>query len=83
MKSDNTKMFLFARWISTCYADDYLDENMKHTSDPEFDKSTAMCILNRESGYWWKEQLNHFNNVVYPNCIKYGIVKNTKQFLKR
>lgn len=56
---------------------------MKHTSDPEFDKSTAMCILNQESGYWWKEQLNHFNNVVYPNCIKYGIVKNTKQFLKR
>ena len=71
----NTKMFLFVRWIATCYADDYLDEKMRHTSNKDFDSSTAMCVLNRETGHWYKKQLKHFNKVVYPNYIKNKTVK--------
>jgi len=80
--TENVKMFLFGRWISTCYADDYLDEKLRHTSNFEFDSSTALSILNRENGEWWKEQLIYFNETVYPNYIKNGTVKNTKEFLK-
>ena len=39
-------------------------------------------ILNSEDGYWWKEQLNFFNEIVYPNYIKNGTVDNTKRFLE-
>jgi hypothetical protein len=60
---------LFARWVSTCYADEHLDEEMRHTSDENFDESTAMSVLNRESGKWWKEKLDYFNTKVYPNYM--------------
>jgi hypothetical protein len=78
---DNVKMFLFARWISTCYADSHLDNNMKSEADEGFKSDVAISVLNRESGYWYKKQLQHFNTVVYPNYIKNGTVKDTKQFL--
>ena len=38
-------------------------------------------ILNSEDGYWWKEQLTHFNETVYPNYIKNGVVEDIKKFL--
>lgn len=37
--------------------------------------------VNGFDGSWWKEQLNHFNAVVYPNMLKNGSVDNTKTFL--
>ena len=40
----------------------------------------SISVLNRETGYWYKEQLKHFNDVVYPNYIENGTVENTKQF---
>jgi len=73
-------MFLFARWIATCYADEYLDDKMRYTDNEDFDTTTAMSVLNRESGNWYKEQLKHFNDVVYPNYVKNGSVDNAKVF---
>jgi len=31
--------------------------------------------LNNENSLWFKSQLQHFNDVVYPNYIKNGTVK--------
>jgi len=76
------KMNLFARWISTCYADEHVDKNMKSQHEFGFDPSTAMSVLNMESGLWWKEQLEYFDKEVYPNYIKNGSVKSTREFLK-
>ena len=78
----NTKMFLFSRWLATCYADTHIDDNMKTEDDLGFNPSDAMSVLNRETGYWYSEQLKHFNDVVYPNYIKNKSVKNVKKFLK-
>lgn len=80
---EQIKMFMFARWISTCYADDHLDKNMKHCTQEGFDSTTQISVLNRENGYWWKEQLNHFNEVVYPNYLKNGSVEDTRKFLSK
>lgn len=38
-------------------------------------------ILNNEDGYWWKNQLEHFNTTVYPNYEKNGSVHNAESFL--
>jgi len=78
---EHMKMFLFARWLSACYADAHLDENMKSQYDLGFNGSEAMSVLNRETGHWYKEQLKHFNDVVYPNYIENGTVDDTKRFL--
>lgn len=80
--TENIKMNLFARWISICYADEHLDEKMRYQGDCGFDSSSAMSVLNRENGIWWKKQLEHFNNVVYPNYKKNGSVKSANEFLK-
>ena len=79
---DNVKMFLFARWISTCYADSHLDKEMRCEHDEGFDGKEAISVLNRQSGEWYKEQLKHFNEVVYPNYIKNGSVENAEKFFK-
>ena len=78
---DNVKMFLFARWLATCYADSHLDNNMKCEHDEGFKSSESISVLNRESGIWYKMQLKHFNEIIYPNYIKNGTVENAKQFL--
>jgi len=80
---EQVKMFLFARWIATCYADTHLDNKMKCEHDMGFKQSEAISVLNRETGYWYKEQLKHFNDVVYPNYIKNGSVEDTKKFLSK
>ena len=67
---EKAKMFLFARWMADCYAD--TREN-----------KSSLSILNIEDGHWYKNRLNHFNEVVYPNYKKNGIVKETIEFLKK
>lgn len=79
---ENIKAYLFARWLATCYGDDKLDEEGRYTDNPEFDASTALCLLNRVDGKWYFEQLKHFNEVVYPNYLKNGSVESAKEFLK-
>ena len=79
--TSNVKMFLFARWISTCYAYEHMDENNRSQYDEGYDRSIAISVLNREDGSWWRDKLRHFNSVVYPNYLKNGSVKNTELFL--
>lgn len=76
-------MFLFARWISTCYADEHCDDKMVSQHEPKFNPKEAMSVLNRENGYWWREQLEYFEKIVYPNYKKMGAIKETKEFLNK
>lgn len=71
----NTKAILFARWLATSYADEYLDENMRHSSDIDFDNNTALSVLNRENGEWYEERFKYFNENVIPNYIENGSYK--------
>jgi len=79
---ENVKMFLFARWISTQYADDHLDDKMRYCDNKNYDDSTAISILNKENGLWYKTQLEYFNKTVYPNYIKNGSADSAFEFLK-
>jgi len=78
----NVKMFLFARWISTCYADEHVDDKMLSQHEFGFNQENSLSVLNREDGKWWKKQLIYFNEIVYPNYIKNKTVENTEKFLK-
>ena len=80
--SIKTKMFLFARWLSTCYADELMDSNGKTTCDCGFDRSTAISVLNRANGGWYKSMLKHFNDKVYPKMIMDGSIKEVEKFLE-
>ena len=78
---ENVKMFLFCRWMAMCYEGRLIDNNMKKSTDKGFNPDTASPILNRETGFWYKEQLIHFNETVYPNYVKNGTVRNAELFL--
>jgi len=78
---EKVKMFLFARWISVCYADTHLDNKLKCEHDEGFNPSEAISVLNRETGDWYKKQLEYFEKVVYPIYLKNGSVKSAKNFL--
>lgn len=78
---DEVKIILFTRWIATCYADTHLDSEMRCEHDLGFNPDDSISVLNRQTGYWYKEQLKHFNDVVYPNYLKNGTVEDTRQFL--
>lgn len=79
---ENTKMFLFARWVSTCYADAHLDDKMRHVDNSDFDELTSMSVLNRVDGEWWKLRLMYFNDIIYPNYERDGSVETANEFLK-
>lgn len=79
---NKTESFLFARWIATCYADEHLDSSMKDQHTYGFNEMDSMSVLNRESGIWWKKQLEHFYAIVLPNYKKNGSFKNTRDFLQ-
>jgi hypothetical protein len=49
-----------------------------------FARWLAMCyegVLNKENGYWYKEQLEHFNKVIWPQYLENGSVEETLKFL--
>ncbi len=65
--SDNkVKTFYFNRWLAAQYADEKLDSNMNHTSSEDFDPTSSLSILNRETGVWYMEQMDIFSRTVYP-----------------
>ena len=64
--TENTKAFLFARWLAMNYADTQTD---------------GLSVLNKETGYWYRDQLKHFNEIVYPNLKENGTVSETRSFL--
>lgn len=82
MIQEKVKMYLFARWIATCYADTHMDDNGKTEHDIGFNPRRAISVLNMENGEWYKTQLKHFNEVVYPNYVKNDSVKVATKFLK-
>ncbi len=69
---EKVKILLFAKWIATCYADTHMDDKGRTENDMDFNSKNAICVLNREKGEWWKERLEHFEKVVYPNYVKNG-----------
>ena len=72
--SDNkVKTFYFNRWLATQYADEKLDSNMNHTSSEDFDPTSALSVLNRETGVWYMQQMDIFSRTVYP------IIKNNQE----
>jgi hypothetical protein len=79
---EEVKMFMFARWIATCYADTKIDNNNKGSHEEGFDSTTALSVLNKKDGHWYKKQIEHFNSVVYPNYVKNGSVRDTKEFFE-
>lgn len=80
--NENVKMFLFARWLATSYADTHLDGEGRSEHDEGFDGRGALSVLNRETGFWYREQIEYFNRVVYPNFVKNNSVKDAKKFLE-
>lgn len=78
---EKVKAILFARWISICYADEHLDESLRDQHTEGFDPQTALSVLNRQDGHWWKQRLEHFEKVVLPNYIKNGSVEGMQSFL--
>jgi len=76
------KLILFARWLANCYADTHEDSRGKTEYEIGYNSEDALSILNRETGQWYKEQLDYFNKVVYPNYIENGTVKNHIKNLK-
>lgn len=76
------KMFLFGRWMATCYADTHMDNNGRCEHDYGFDEHNAMSVLNRTGGDWWKDKVTEFNNVVLPNYKKNGSYKDALNFFK-
>ena len=77
----NAEMFLFARWISTSYADEHIDLKGRSQYDENFDSQNYMSALNMKDGYWWAEKLQFFNKQVLPNYKDSGVVKETAEFL--
>lgn len=78
---ENVKMFMFARWISICYDGEIIDNEGIPIGDPLFNPKTAGSLLMKANGTWWKERLEHFNKVVWPNYVKNGSAKETEKFL--
>lgn len=75
-KENEIKMILFARWLATCYADTHVDSHKRSQHDEGFDESSALSVLNRETGEWYQDRLKHFNEKVYPNYVENGTVQN-------
>jgi len=78
---DEVRMYLFARWIASCYADEHLDEKMRYSDNVDYDSTTERSVLNRQTGNWYKKQLKFFNTVVYPNYIQNGSVDEAIKFI--
>jgi len=66
---ENVRALLFARWMATCYS-----------NETDIYGGVA-STLNTSDGYWWRDKLNYFNNVVYPNYVKNGSVEDAYKFL--
>jgi hypothetical protein len=67
------KSLWFARWISMCYADTFVDPN-KRRADGSLSglpaENGGISVLNAESGKWWAYQLAHFEHKIYPQWLK-------------
>jgi len=73
------KALWFARWISMCYADTFV-EHGKRRSDgslaPLSPNKGGISVLNAENGKWYADQLAHFESKIYPQWLKMSKEKN-------
>ncbi|MCK9279206.1 MAG: hypothetical protein M0P71_01070 [Melioribacteraceae bacterium] len=81
VNEEDIKMFLFGRWIATCYADELMDKNGMTNHNPGFKREEALSVLNMTGGSWWKSRIRHFNSVVLPNYKSNGSYEDAKKFL--
>ena len=75
-------MLLFCKWMAICYADEHLDNENRHTSNPDFNSKDYMSVLNREDGKWYVDRLKEFESEVWENYVKNGSVKSHEEYLK-
>jgi hypothetical protein len=66
---NNTKILLFARWISTCYADTHLDSEKRCEHDKDFE-STDASYLKNETVINMERFLNHNKTFTLDFIIK-------------
>lgn len=67
------KSLWFARWISMCYADTFVDSKKRRADGSLVGLSPekgGISVLNAESGKWWTDQLAHFENQVFPQWLE-------------
>lgn len=75
------------------FINDEKDKNQPHTNNAKLNKkafaySFARWVailkrnLNEQDGLWWKEQLKHFENVIFPIYKSTKHLKKIKKFLK-
>jgi len=67
------KSLWFARWISMCYADTFVDPSKKRADGSLVGLPAGnggISVLNAESGKWWAYQLAHFEHKIYPQWLK-------------
>lgn len=67
------KSLWFARWISMCYADTFVDSKKRRADGSLVGLSPekgGISVLNAESGKWWADQLAHFEHQVFPQWLK-------------
>ena len=81
--SADAKMFMFSRWIASCYADTLIDDKKRTIMDIGFKPKNALSVLLKEDGKWYKKQIKHFNEVVLPNYIKNGTAKDAVKFFAK
>lgn len=79
------KALWFARWISMCYADTFV-QHEKRMADGSLAPLRAdkggISVLNAENGKWYADQLAHFEYNVYPQWLKTSKEKDIQVSLK-
>lgn len=73
-KEEKIRTILFARWLSTCFADEHLDKQGRHSSQEGF-AGDFLSVLNMKDSLWYLKQLEYFNKTVLPNYKKNGTYK--------
>lgn len=76
------KALWFARWISMCYADTFVQHG-KRLADGSLAPLPAdkggISVLNAENGKWYADQLAHFESKIYPQWLKMAKEKDDLQ----
>ena len=73
------KALWFARWISMCYADTFVEHGNRRADGslaPLSPNKGGISVLNAENGKWYADQLAHFESKIYPKWLKMSKEKN-------
>jgi hypothetical protein len=73
------KALWFARWISMCYADTFVEHGNRKADGslaPLSPNKGGISVLNAENGKWYADQMSHFESKIYPQWLKMSKEKN-------